>query len=228
MELLNVYTERSKARETHVGTRGPPRRRHRPLHGERPVGTHGDRAWARRGQTHTPQRNTKGNRVERARPASVRARRRSTARQGVEDGQRRPDSSPGRTPGPRPPGPPQPAPHGLAGPGAPLRGHRYRSHARSRITSKENMEHGVTGRPPRSRGEARSRTCSPDNTAEACSQAMNQDELLLGRSHVFKTRRLNVGAENTKSRAHAGEEGTAASSYIQSTGGSVRRKMQKI
>lgn len=90
------------------------------------------------------------------------------------------------------------------------------------------MEHGVTGRPPRSRGEARSRTCSPDNTAEACSQAMNEDELLLGRSHVFKTRRLNVGAENTKSRAHAGEEGTAASSYIQSTGGSVRGKMQKI
>ena len=65
MELLNFYTRRSKARETHVGTRGPPRRRHRPLHGERPVGTHGARAWARRGQTHTPQRNTKGNRVER-------------------------------------------------------------------------------------------------------------------------------------------------------------------
>lgn len=227
MELLNVYTRRSKARETHVGTRGPPRRRHRPLHGERPVGTHGARAWARRGQTHTPQRNTKGNRVERP----------SRVSEGQEAQQGPPGSGgwtkktrllSGMHAGPPTTRPASAGPHGLAGPGAPLRGHRYRSHARSRITSKENMEHGVTGRPPRSRGEARSRTCSPDNTAEACSQAMNRDELLLGRSHVFKTRRLNVGAENTKSRAHAGEEGTAASSYIQSTGGSVRRKMQKI
>lgn len=121
MELLTSYTKRSKARETQVGTRGPPRRRHRPLHGERPVRTHGDRAWARTGQTHTPQRNTKGNRVERGPPASVRARRHSKAGEEVEDGQRRLDSSPGRTPGPRPPGPPQPAPHGLAGPGPTLR-----------------------------------------------------------------------------------------------------------